>query len=1134
MKTLINNSKLNWMIKIKSLFIAAILVQSCTFKKAERVNHDGAQDFDTSVKVTASATESEKFVKSFDLTAIRSKAQNIKTEAEASQVIQELEATLLKPEIRDSAALKLDDKVLEALSLYNFAMIRLFEIAPNSAVTTAASDKYQKLALESCNDNLENCSKINWLRRDPRSSRVLELIATELDRKMPEVCNQNTCEAQLKQYYDLVSVAFSTVNTQQSTMIKSLFLKRASQYAQFNKDKNKNLFSRHGKIFENIISNHPLTEKNPHLESIVKQFQPWSYSRLKPNSFAFGAEKIFAFAALHMMYDAKTQELTADFRKAIADSQNEIDSKGTSFRQKLSTLKTAGDSALIFKGLKVDISVAETEVFFDEYFYMIDRLYRDHVNIEEVSSIWKGSKKDEKKLVDAMLIYLKVELISQMVATNQYFTKILMYKNMTSDRLFRKTVDESQPLTQVWEKLFSRVDKLSLFLSQQIKGINGSNQDSSNESLKEANKLIRSIKRNTNFLSVYPNMLLLGYFMIHAEAGFKYQTWWGAEIDINPKIIVNHLLDGGFAQPWYFFSGDMAPLNKTEIIYAFYYALNAGAFETFSVIKDDKNVSVLDRTLFFKKALKKTIADYVKEIEDAISAMNQYRNGHSDVANLIKVCDQEKAGNKNYSIPVKFEDLSMYALTGGSLRGVGQTASGFYDNLDYYYYVSAENNAKDTQQTLRARLLDRLVQMKAMKIPLVDNINQLNIAVEKRKQMSDMIDAEIAEIEILLKKYLSESVKMHREVDVCSERLIWMERQRQSEIFKLELEFLASVHDAMTAIRATPEAQKEAKAKELHKALGMGTSESISGESYVFSKYELLNRFKRYSGKLKPSLDVEDPSPTLKETLVSELFHVQFVDVTTNEPFDKPTFVSTGLSKLNSQGSNIIDWFKGVHSLRLYDKKIRSLVSMYRLGVDIGLKADDPDAIKPIEVINQSLAMAKFASIQDHEKTWMIIMNQPELMDRAEYRGLIFDQSETEYRGILDSAYNQITRANSDLDEAARYALDSVSKSSLIFPIPTKILSDIDQNYHLLVENAAKIVCDMNKAVAEVEGTLKQSDLLITYRIENGRSLIYSPAMIDGGSSITLDLRRKQYMNSILKDFFFRRGNNLYKESQCK
>ena len=207
---------------------------------------------------------------------------------------------------------------------------------------------------------------------------------------------------------------------------------------------------------------------------------------------------------------------------------------------------------------------------------------------------------------------------------------------------------------------------------------------------------------------------------------------------------------------------------------------------------------------------------------------------------------------------------------------------------------------------------------------------------------------------------------------------------------------------------------------------------------------------------------------------------------------------------------------------------------MYRLGVDIGLKADDPDAIKPIEVINQSLAMAKFASIQDHEKTWMIIMNQPELMDRAEYRGLIFDQSETEYRGILDSAYNQITRANSDLDEAARYALDSVSKSSLIFPIPTKILSDIDQNYHLLVENAAKIVCDMNKAVAEVEGTLKQSDLLITYRIENGRSLIYSPAMIDGGSSITLDLRRKQYMNSILKDFFFRRGNNFYKESQCK
>lgn len=1130
MKKYLSKNNLNFLIKANSFVLIAAIVQSCNFKKVDRVNHDGAQKNETEIKLTMSTTEAEKFVKNADLTQIRNKVQNIKSESDATQALQDLESGLLKKEIIDDPALRNNDKVVEALSLYNFAIIKLLEVAPNSGAADAASNKYQILSLEGCSDVLENCTKVNWLKKDARSSKVLELLAMRIDRKMPETCDQPECENQLKQYYDLISIAFSTINMQNSIALKSLFLKRASQFAKFNVDKNKSLFARHGRIFENIISHHPVEEKSEYLEAIVKQFQPWSYTRLKPNTFAFGAEKIFAFAALHMMYDNKGA-LSADFKKAINTSQDEIDSKGTSFKQKLSILQSSPDSALIFKGLKVDITPTNSDSFYDEYFYMIDRLYRDHVDLEEVNSIWRGSKKDEKRLVDTMLIYLKVELISQMVNTNQYFTKILMYKNMTSDRLFRKTVDESQPLTQVWEKLFVRVDKISLFLSQQIKGMNNSSAAGS-ENFKEANRLIRSIKRNTNFLSVYPNMLLLGYFMIHAEAGFKYQTWWGAEIDIDPKIIVNYLLDGGFREPWYPFSGDNAPLNKTEIIYAFYYALNAGAFETFSIIKDDKNNSVLDRTLFFKRALKKTLADYFKEIEDAITAMNQYRQGDSNMETLLKVCEHEKNGVKDYTIPIKFEDLSTYALTGGSQRGIGKTAIGFYSQLDSYFYVSSENNAKDAQLTLRARLLDRLVQMKAMKVPLIENINQLNISDVDRKKMAADIEAEITEIESLLKKYLAQSLKMHREIDDCSERLVWMERERQTEIFNLEIAHLDRVYEAMKTLRATPDKDKETTLKTLTKSLGLHSSETISGDSYVYSKLALFKRFETYSKSLKPALDVEQPNSILEDSLKSDRVPaIQFIDVANNKPVDKNVFIASALSKLNSTGSNVIDWFKGVHSLDLYNRKIQSLISMYRLGVDIGMSDDKENSVQLSEIVEKSLAMAKFASIQEKEKPWMILMSQPELIKKEEYRAYIFDQTETEYRGILDNAYNKLTRANSDMDEAARYALDSRSKSTLIFEIPANIHKDIDQNYHELVKNAEKIVHDMNKAVCVADKKLKQSDLQITYRIENGQSLVYSPTMIDGGSSVTLDLRRKQYMNSIVKDFFFRRANGFYKES---
>jgi hypothetical protein len=1122
MKTMLN-------LKSTLALFSLLLVVSCNYKKVERNPHesDTAPGTPGSLKPTsleALKAEERSLLEQTDLNAIHTQMTSIKTESDALLVLEKLESSLINSKVWRNPNLKNHEKVVQALSYYNFSLVQLNKLAPQSAQTDKHLDRFQSLAMESCDADLAGCQNISWLKQDARSRDVIEILATRLDAKLETVCKDKIiCGPFVKQYFDLLAVGISLGNATKSIELESLYLRRASLYSTYigGDDLNaKNYQLRHGRIFEMILDRHPLSGDDKKLSELVQQFKPWSYSRLEQNVFPFGTEKIFSFAARHLMYTADKKTLSKEFKDSLVAIKAKNDKSEVSFLNRFKELQSSSDSASIFKNLNLNLSAVESDSFYNEYFYIIDRLYRDHLSMEDVSQIWEASNKDAEILTKTIDLYLKVELVYMLVDTNRYFAKTIKDPRLTSNRLFIKTIEESQPLTSRWQKMFSRMDRLRIFCSLQMR----TDMVVENQlKLQTAIQQINSLPRNTNFLSVYPNMLMLGYFMIDADAAFEYTTFWGAKLRIDPTTIVDYMLSGGFDQPWYFFSGDSAKVNKTGIIYSLYYALNLGSFETFSTIKDERGSPRLDRISFFKKALKKTMADVLSTIEDTTRNSENNRVGASGIAALNDVCKYEKEGVKDYSVSVSYEDFSKYVLFGARSSGLIQTALSFYGQLDKYHYAESKSKISEGNRPARVTIQDRLTQLKAMMIPLRDSIKKIpgKSSAEIEKLLVEL-EKEFTGIEQTLRALLIEGTTAHREISACLDRMVEMERERQGKVFLAEMKHLEGVYNAMKAIHEAPEAQKAELAQSLATELKLGKTEVIVGKKYKSNKLDILTRFGRFANAYQPKVDLTEPDSYSSEKMMKTEREVNFIDSKTGLPVSKENFIASGMSMHNRTNASTVSWLGNV-TADTFNTKLAALISLYRLKYDLSDHKGLEATISAKDLIDVSVAKAKFLKIRPEEKVWMRMMGQFELIPVTDMHDFLFDKTLETTKGILDDTFHQATKIDSDLDEVLRFKTDFDSKGSLIFPLPAQGVEDeIFKQYAQIVSRSEAVVFDFIKAIKAYETKITADDLKMTYRLSQTGEDVYSPTQIVGGTSILIDRRDINDIQKKIEDFHFR------------
>ncbi len=1125
-------SKYKFLISLPLSFSFAL--SACNFSKVNRVEHEAAAPEVS--QPTAKEQAQLVSLRSNNLTSIYQKTLAIKTAQDASSIIKELQTTVLTSEVLGNPKLNMEDNVASALTYYNEATLQLLNLAPDSEEAKAQSTKYISLVATGCTSDLENCTRIRWMKRDPRTHTVLSKIARIQDSKIADQCSAGDCNAELTNLFRTISLSFATNNQIKDTDLYQVFAKRIHQYAAIlEKNGDTEGLKRQGIIFDSILANLTSAEDEKIILPIVKAQPPWSYSRKNSQSFNFGSEKIFLVASKNLLYE--NGALNPQLKKIMLDEQKGTNARKDSIYTLAKTLSQSQNTKHIFKTLNFDPSVFLSDSFYDEYFFMIDRLMGSHLNYDEVEAIWKGSKKNIELINKKIREIAKLELINLVVLTNQYFSALLQTKNLPSNRLFIKSIDESRPLTDTWDQYFSQLSKVSNLLGQ----ISANNQLAASEqkTIESTKSFIIGAKRNAKFLSVYPNMLNLGYFMIKVDAMFTTKTWWGSEISIDPKTIVDYLLDGGFDQPWYLFSGDTNPINKSEIILAFDYALRLGSFEIFGQALDEQGKSKIDRIQFFK-ALKSTMDSNIKDLKDTIESMEKLE-GDSDIDRVLRLC-----GTKDLSgltMKMKLDDFAEYALFGSPSKGYIGYASKFYDVSSAYYNIPP-STAKTAVTSMRSLINSRFLQLRAMSLPLVENIRSLDIPEKDKQTLLDNVNGEIKDVTKMLGAYYALALNNHHLIKDCTQRLVREERKREFFLINAEKNFLNQIYDAMLALFNEKDAAKKvASAKTLAEKLNLASGDDLQANSFVSSKYDLYKRFERYSkdSSLTIKVDADPLDESTVTSLVSDRREVPFINLQTGQPLDRMAFIKSGLSLFNTQGANIIQWFRSSTNTKLAQRKLDTMIAVYKLGFDLGLQSTPVKykerKLNPItakDITKEAIDLARSLSISPEEEEILRLVGQYELFPMSDLQGYLFDASETDYYGILDNVFLMGTRVQEDLDEAARYYQERINtkrEDAMIFPMDPKIEAGIHKVYQRLIKKDEALIADFVSGVREAQKDLEKNPLHIVYRLLEGTNArkVYSSDLIPGGNSILVDERKIKSLIDNMYDFHNRITFRVYK-----
>lgn len=439
----------------------------------------------------------------------------------------------------------------------------------------------------------------------------------------------------------------------------------------------------HGGIFETLISQYrPKDLNDPEFRTFVENFNPWVYSNKQADLFRYGTRIMFEMAAQCCLYqDAEKTKLNEAVKVAIAESQEQKDDFGLSFSQIVRDIQKDGNDQ-IFKNLRIEDVLKNLEEderrrkeggqpeFFNEYFFVVDRLFREHLESAEVKMILDNTnqKKALTQIPSIIQTYVRVYLAYMIVETNRFMSTIYNSDQIGSDEVFQEAILKSRDISGRWLKVQNRIEMLDKFLGSYFKGNNLLSKEYT-----ETTKLLKSVNRNVHYLSVYPNMIVMTYYLAKMKGKITVRTWWGASFEIPADTILDVFFDGGIKSVWFRFGNDPEFLSREMILYALHYALSTHTLQTF-VAKDD-STDGSNRSKFFDLIFTKYLDENIRDLGDKIIDYERSTIGHTSFASTDLVCDYEsfKPGT---GLPPKIQ-ISFWSWTATPIAVQGPIASTF-------------------------------------------------------------------------------------------------------------------------------------------------------------------------------------------------------------------------------------------------------------------------------------------------------------------------------------------------------------------------------------------------------------------------------------------------------------------------
>jgi hypothetical protein len=1143
-----------------SILAAVIFGVACSPKNSPRQVHEGKREWVPTQTPDDPSVDADSFG-SFNMAKAYQDLKDNNPQALMKNILLPMSGFVLNQRIVEAPRYR-TSKLTQMIHVFHQALLAGLDRKDTSADFAAIKEKYYQTVFAGCSSDLRrDCINVGLFSNDARFMRIMTRYAQDMDAQIenelkangtPAQCVEKSpsCRSAIEERYRRLAMANMNRNRNDDSEFSFAYLKYARVFAAL-LDYDKKTGTRdpgyiaevHGKIFETIIARYnPKSLTNGEFKTFVENFNPWVYSQKRADTFQYGTKIMFKFGAECCLYqDPQKSRISEAVKSAIAESQKDSDSFGLSFLQMVQDIeKDFGDQLFVNLGMGAEVGQLKNvnSSFYNEYFLVVDRLFRGHLNSSEVEMVLRNTPaaRTQEQLPKVISTYVKIYLIHLVVETNRFMNSIYT-SNIASDKVFEEATSRSRELTSRWHTVQSQIDLLERVMGSYFKG-----QNLFSAPFVDTTRLIKSVNRNIHYISVYPNMIVMNYFLAKMKGKIVVNTWWG-RIEINADTILDAFFDGMVTNPWFRFGKDAETLDRQMLLYGWDYMLSTGSLKG------------IDREKFYELIFTKYVDDNLYDLRKQINDFERNTFGNFNYGNVDALCDYE-LDNKRFppSIKINVLELNRYTYSGLGDNGtnsllnklLGEPASA----------ISSYRNEVDTRLVYIRSMID-LVERDLMRRGQITAPGQAHPETAKGYAMLK----EFQDLKLRIAKLF---VPQHKRLFECALRLQEIERRRANRLYEEERAHLGRIFDEMRPLVAIKDkAALDQKVAEINQRLFKAQNseyrfDSIHGLTYRMSRYDLLMRTKKRvesdiftnlteteksmygesnSWYARPrNVTVYIPEGLSRDDMVTqETANTIYVNGDTDA--DREAFIRDGMAAFNGKAGSFIEWQGQRSNDKGLTKYLDSLTEFYLLG------PVTDEAGNKYEVTADDLAQAFVKVYASYALDPVDVKNSVEFkndgrFDRNFFNNLFFEANGARLPFFYDLMVKAKGRAGTNIEgrsegstaaaDAYAFAQTMINLRTFVFPPSPAIEQIVKKNYGDRANDAFRRVNDLFDHLAKIEkdaGDVAKLDprLRLPFYLQEGRPVVWyssNAPMVD-------TLKRNDHKIQI--EDFARRTDNFFK-----
>ena len=788
-----------------------------------------------------------------------------------------------------------------SVSLMQRSLLRLLEVDPAGEGTQEALAKYRNAVLSDCQDDADKCGVLKLLASEPNTTALLLKIAS--------------AEKDVVTYYRILQMAVEVQNRSLNNGIAELYLARAVEMNSALKERPELAKSRLGTQHRELLV---LIMQLAKADRIKLKEADWM-AVLKPWNIRLGMEHPLDEAAPDLFRMAVRGQLFKDgkpspeFLKAVKEEQ---ESEAQSY------VKVQGQvSHKVLKNFAI-----EPITTLDEYFFIVDQLYRGSSRAEDMLLVWDASQKNWPRLKQVTKDYVRIRMLKIITDTNKIWHDALSDRSFPITGLIQRAFDRAGFVTSEWIRFFDRANNVGRIVARIARERNAEQKE-----VDEVRDFFSRLEQTARVASSQVHMLFIGYYAIK-ENFSTYFSYMGRNFKVDASSIIADIFNNKWGAWFEYSTASSRNLLRIELNDVLQMAFLTESFADFGIEPFD----------LLKAFIVQRVEDRSRLVAQASEAFDMLPL-QPDFGIFRHACEAAQ-GKANQ--PFAFEVMNKssvslsasYLILGGDREQISKPlfnmtpVMGSSDKMVIHNYA----NAGTFRQYLGIWVLGSSIDS-SFEISRLYDRNLLHWAetalIIYRRYLQDSpapagldeLEKTVAGFRAARKAYLEKDIQYSRFFQDCYLSIGKKEAEIRSKILQYEKSYYELLHKALQHLHAHPE-ELQALQEEIRVDLAFPSRERLELEGVYKHKYDFWLRVQTY---FKTGLHLKTRVGNIDLPVIDKLF----------QPYLGPTYVEN--ESMHSPGETFIPFGP-------LDGFIKQVMIQYTEGHYVGW--NDWQPIHPVQV----------------------------------------------------------------------------------------------------------------------------------------------------------------------------------------